>query len=51
MKEGVGELAQEKLPTLLEVKYNVISEAAASLGGIPEIKETFVGFQRELYAR
>lgn len=49
VKEGVGELAQEKLPTLLEVKYNVLSDAAAELGGIPEIREVFVGFQRYLY--
>lgn len=51
VKEGVGELAQEKLPTLLEVRYHGISDAAASLGSIPEIREVFVGFQRELYAR
>lgn len=51
VKEGVGELAQEKLPTLLEVKYNVLSDAAASLGSIPEIREVFVGFQRYLYDR
>lgn len=49
VREGVGELAQEKLPTLLEVKYNVLSDAAAELGGIPEIREVFVGFQKYLY--
>jgi type I restriction enzyme R subunit len=49
VKEGVGELAQEKLPTLLEVKYNVLSDAAASLGSIPEIRDVFIGFQRYLY--
>ncbi len=51
VKEGVGELAQEKLPTLLEVKYNVLSDAAASLGSIPEIRDVFVGFQQYLYQR
>jgi type I restriction enzyme R subunit len=49
VQEGVGELAQEKLPTLLEVKYNVISDAAASLGSVPEIREVFIGFQKYLY--
>ncbi|MDR9502628.1 MAG: type I restriction-modification enzyme R subunit C-terminal domain-containing protein, partial [Desulfurivibrionaceae bacterium] len=49
VKEGVGELAQEKLPTLLEVKYNVLSDAAASLGSIPEIRDVFIGFQHYLY--
>jgi len=51
IQEGVGELAQEKLPVLLEVKYNVISDASASLGSIPEIKDIFVDFQQHLYAR
>jgi type I restriction enzyme R subunit len=51
VKEGVGELANEKLPTLLEVKYSVISDAAASLGSIPEIRDVFIGFQQHLYAR
>lgn len=36
VKEGVGELDQEKLPSLLELKYNAISDV-------------FVGFQRYLY--
>jgi type I restriction enzyme R subunit len=51
VREGVGELAQEKLPILLEVKYNVISDAAASLGSIPEIRDVFVEFQQQLYLR
>jgi type I restriction enzyme R subunit len=49
--DRVGELAQEKLPTLLEVKHSGISDAAASLGSIPEIREVFVEFQQYLYAR
>ncbi|VAX11102.1 Type I restriction-modification system, restriction subunit R [hydrothermal vent metagenome] len=30
--EGVGELAQEKLPDLLELKYHGVSDAAEELG-------------------
>jgi len=51
VQEGGGELAQEKLPTLLEVKYSGVSDAAASLGSIPEIRDVFVEFQQYLYAR
>jgi type I restriction enzyme R subunit len=51
VKEGVGELAQEKLPALLEVKYSGISEASTSLGSIPEIRDVFIEFQQYLYTR
>lgn len=49
VKEGVGELDQEKLPSLLELKYNAISDAAAELGSVAGIRDVFVGFQRYLY--
>jgi len=45
----VGELDQEKLPSLLELKYNAISDAAAELGSVAGIRDVFVGFQRYLY--
>jgi hypothetical protein len=32
------------------LKYYSITDAAAKLGGIEEIKETFIAFQRYLYA-
>lgn len=50
-KAFVGELAQEKLPALLEVKYSGISDAAASLGSIPGIRDVFIEFQQYLYTR
>jgi type I restriction enzyme R subunit len=40
-----------KLVGLLELKYGNVNDAAEQLGGIPQIRETFVGFQRHLYAR
>ncbi|PTR04500.1 type I restriction enzyme R subunit [Nitrosomonas nitrosa] len=49
VQEGVGELDQEKLPHLLELKYRAISDAAEQLGGVSRIREAFVGFQRHLY--
>ncbi len=44
-----GELDQEKLGSLLELKYHTVSDAAEQLGGVPIIRDTFVGFQQYLY--
>jgi len=49
VNQGVEELDQEKLGHLLELKYHTVSEAADALGGVPVIRDTFVGFQRYLY--
>lgn len=46
---GVSELDQEKLPALLNLKYNSVSDAVAELGSVGLIREVFVGFQRYLY--
>ena len=48
--EGVSELDQSKLRHLLELKYASVTDAAADLGGVPIIRDTFIGFQRYLYA-
>ena len=48
VKEGVGELDQEKLGSLLELKYQTIHDATDQLGDAP-IRDTFIGFQRYLY--
>jgi type I restriction enzyme, R subunit len=50
VKEGVGELDQSKLTPLLELKYRAVSDAARELGGIGNIRDTFIGFQKYLYA-
>lgn len=49
VRVGVEELDVAKLPSLLELNYGSTYEAAEQLGGIPQIRETFVGFQRHLY--
>jgi type I restriction enzyme R subunit len=49
VRVGVEELDVAKLAGLLELKYGSTYEAAEQLGGIPQIRETFVGFQRHLY--
>lgn len=49
VQEGVGELDQEKLPHLLEIRYRAVSDAAEQLGGVAKIRDAFVGFQKYLY--
>ena len=49
IEEGVGELDQDKLPQLLELKYQNVSDAAGLLGGVSRIREAFIGFQKWLY--
>ncbi len=49
VQEGVGELDQEKLPQLLELKYDAVGDAAEKLGGVSKIRDAFVGFQKHLY--
>jgi type I restriction enzyme R subunit len=46
---GVSELDQEKLPDLLTLRYNSVSDAVAELGSVGEIRDVFVGFQERLY--
>jgi type I restriction enzyme R subunit len=51
IESGVEELDQEKLPGLLELKYQSISDAAEELGGLQVVKETFIKFQKYLYEK
>jgi type I restriction enzyme R subunit len=48
--QGVGELDQDKLGALLQLKYHTIDDAASQLGSVPVIRDTFLGFQQHLYA-
>jgi type I restriction enzyme R subunit len=49
VKEGVDELDDEKLPDLLELKYQTITDAKRELGDPKSIRKTFIGFQKYLY--
>lgn len=49
VKEGIGELDTDKLPGLLRAKYYNVSDGADELGGIPKIRDAFIGFQQHLY--
>ena len=47
---GVTVLGQDKLPKLLELKYQSATEGSRKLGGAAFIRDTFRGFQKSLYA-
>ena len=49
VKQGVSELDQDKLGSLIALKYHTVNEAAETLGGVQAIRDTFVGFQKFLY--
>jgi type I restriction enzyme R subunit len=49
--EGEQELDDEKLPRLLNLKYGTAGEAVRKLGNVSDIRQTFRGFQQELYKR
>ncbi|MES2747363.1 MAG: DEAD/DEAH box helicase family protein [Bacteroidota bacterium] len=51
LETGVEELDQDKLPQLLMLKYQSISDASEILGGIDTIRNTFIGFQKYLYGK
>jgi len=50
IQTGVEELDQEKLPILMEQKYQTVTDAAEVLGGVTSAKELFIDFQKYLYA-
>ena len=51
VRVGVEELNQEKLPPLLQLKYNSITDAVDDLGKPEEIRGVFTGFQKYLYQK
>ena len=50
IETGVEELALEKLPDLLTLKYQALTDATEKLGTVDSIRTMFVGFQKYLYA-
>ncbi|HEY5235143.1 MAG TPA: type I restriction-modification enzyme R subunit C-terminal domain-containing protein, partial [Rhabdochlamydiaceae bacterium] len=51
IETGVEELDQEKLPDLLTLKYQALSDAEEILGSVDEIRAAFIGFQKHLYEK
>ncbi|PIR49336.1 restriction endonuclease subunit R, partial [Candidatus Peregrinibacteria bacterium CG10_big_fil_rev_8_21_14_0_10_54_7] len=48
---GVDELSEEKLPKLLNLKYQAIADAEKELGSVDLIRSVFIGFQKFLYGK
>ena len=51
IEAGVEELDQDKLPNLLENKYQSLEDAKAILGKAGDIRTLFIEFQKHLYAQ
>lgn len=49
IKDGVGELAMDKLPDLLNLQYGSIADASYEIGDIKDISAVFAEFQQYLY--
>ncbi|HET6225104.1 MAG TPA: DEAD/DEAH box helicase family protein [Bacteroidia bacterium] len=49
IEAGVEELDQEKLPNLLENKYQSLEDAKSILGKVGDIRTLFIEFQKHLY--
>ena len=50
-ERGVEELDEEKLPVLLNLKYQTIADAEVELGDVEKIRSTFMDFQKNLYLK
>jgi type I restriction enzyme, R subunit len=51
IETGVEELDQDKLPILLENKYQSLEDAKEILGGVANISSLFIEFQKYLYQK
>ena len=49
IETGVEELDQEKLPILLNSKYQSLEDASAELGNLTKVRDLFLAFQKHLY--
>jgi hypothetical protein len=43
-------LERDKLGSLLTLKYHTVIDAAAELGSVDLIRDTFIGFQLQLFS-
>ena len=49
VERGVEELDEEKLPILLNLKYDTVIDAERYLGDVQQIRSLFFNFQKDLY--
>lgn len=50
-EKGVEELDEDKLSTLLNLKYHALADAQQVLGSVDQIRTIFFEFQKKLYAK
>ena len=50
-REGVGQLDDQRLPLLLQLKYKAVADAIQELGPTPLIRKFFLDFQKFLYIK
>ncbi len=50
VENGYEELDEDKLPVLLNFKYQAIADAVRILEGAERIRDTFLGFRKILYS-
>jgi type I restriction enzyme, R subunit len=51
VEEGSNVLTLDRLPTLVELKYSTVADAAARFGDVKVIKSLFIECQKRLYAK
>ena len=51
IEAGISELDQEKLPILLQTKYQSLEDAMEILGDVQNISSLFIEFQKHLYEK
>ena len=51
VEAGITELDQDKLPILLQTKYQSMEDAMEILGNIQNISSLFIEFQKHLYEK
>ena len=51
VEQGVDQLAQEKLSSLLRLRYRELNDAFVELGKAEDVRRIFLGMQLQLYAK
>lgn len=51
IEKGIEELDEDKLPQLLNLKYQALADAEKELGGVEKIRSLFFDFQKDLYSK
>ncbi|MGB2196188.1 EcoAI/FtnUII family type I restriction enzme subunit R [Planktomarina sp.] len=50
IETGVESLDRSQLPDYLKLKYGTLSEGGAALGGMQQVLDAYIGFQKQLYS-